>query len=94
MYERCGVKLGKLNIYLVYRNESCDWDEYQGFVVVSESEEKALMTHPSDNSHWDEDFASWVKLSEVDDLLSCDYIGEASDEYSEGTIICTDFNAG
>lgn len=31
-----------MNLYKLERNDECDWDEYNGFVVRAENEKEAL----------------------------------------------------
>ena len=61
------------------------YDEYDSFVVVSESEELARTYHPSWRA------ANW---SSTCNTITVTEIGIANEKFSEGDKIITSFNAG
>lgn len=81
-----------MNIYKVSQDINGDYDTYDSFVCVAESEDDARDMHPNGeligkSSHWD-----WV--SEKDKhLCRVDFIGVASPESTRGVILAS-FNAG
>jgi len=84
-----------MNIYLISRPDSVDYDEYDSAVVAAETEEQARFIHPSGNiqperdldaQRWD---GSWIAPSRVDVAL----IGVAGPNIQAG-VICASFNAG
>ena len=41
-----------MKIYLVERTDKIDWDEYDSFVVVAESDENARKLVANENGNW------------------------------------------
>lgn len=83
-----------MNIYLVSQNVNPDYDTYDSFVVVANSEEEARNTHPDEwESDWDGGDVfrgTWARADEV----KVELIGKASKKYNDITRICCSFNAG
>lgn len=82
-----------LAVYKIYQNELKGYDTYDSAIVVSESEEKARLIHPSGiPTAWGKDYGSWVS-SRYDVFV--EYLGELiTDDYEEGDVILASFNAG
>ena len=85
-----------MNLYLIYRKGSVDYDEYDSAVVCAKSAEDAITIHPDVQGNPvtnepDEDmvYSSWVFKKDV----AVDYLGIASKELDRGVIIAS-FNAG
>lgn len=49
-----------LNLYHVRRDERVDYDQYDSFVCVAESEFEARTYHPNGKLQWRRDFNAWV----------------------------------
>jgi hypothetical protein len=84
-----------MNIYLVDRNSSCGYDEWDSFVCVAESEDAARHTHPDSCNRavaWDGiefKYGGWVNASQVKVTL----LGQADPTIPAG-VVCSSFNAG
>ena len=87
-----------MKIYLISQDKNNGWDTYDSAVVCAENEEKARLTHPSEDSsedceEWDgidgEPYGSWTNYENV----KVEYIGEATPSLKKG-VICASFNAG
>lgn len=84
-----------MNIYLVDTVAKVDYDQYDSFVVVADSEEEAKATHPStlygevQSENTDKDDL-WTPFKDI----RVELIGVADSEYKEKTVICSSFNAG
>lgn len=99
-----GGKDFQMHIYLVSRNDHADYDEYDSFVVIADSEQQARETHPSPSCFysWSEEkdswvwsynqdpdvYASWPKPSQV----RVRHLGVTDSDQHE--IVCASFNAG
>lgn len=81
-------------MYFVGQSENDNYDTFDSFVVAAPDEKTAMHTHPSGKWEpiWSE--RSWVKESEVEELVYVRLIGVASAEYERVTIICSSYNAG
>lgn len=80
-----------MNLYLLTQDENSGYDSYDSCVVVATSPEDAILITP-DNSLWsDRFFDSWCSSPEQ---VTCTYIGIADGSLSEGSVICSSFNAG
>lgn len=81
-----------MNIYKVERTDSVDYDEYDSFVIIAETESVARYTHPA--GYDIEDAArgsnSWPVLPE--DIIVT-LIGRSAGGIPAG-VICVSFNAG
>lgn len=74
-----------MNIYIVERTDSVDYDEYDSFVVVVETEKEALNTSPSSYTA----SGSWpVTIRDLKVTLLGRFIGDV-----RGVILAS-FNAG
>lgn len=81
-----------MNLYLVTRKDSADWDEYVSFVVVCENEDIAKNTHPDGRGTFnDKDDWGWT-WCDIEDVV-VDFIG-VTDLYNHTRVICSSFNAG
>lgn len=83
-----------MNIYLVYRTDRSrvDYDEFDSFVVVAESEEQARHTHPNGEKIVDgKSLNNWAWVDPRD--VSVELLGKASEGVKPG-IVCASFNAG
>jgi len=76
-----------MKLWLIYRTDDIDYDEYDSAVVMAETEEQARNLFP-------QDFDSKVNLKNV--VVEC--IGKSDKKtekkYSSLGIICSSFNAG
>ena len=82
-----------MNIYKVSR-EDYDYDEFNEFVVIAESEEDARNVHPSGNCNsWNDKpwNMSWIDISEIN-TLKVELIGVTDREEVE--VVVSSFNAG
>lgn len=83
-----------MNIYLIQRTDKINWDEYDSFVCLAESEEIALSLSPM---HYDKlGYIDWKtpKSYWTRDIknLKCVLIGKS--EKTEREIVCASYNAG
>ena len=86
-----------MRLYLISRTDDIDYDEYDSFVVVAESEKSALEWHPNgqkinyslDEEHIEYDYChSWTSKEN----LKIECIGESNSQ--EEKVIISSFNAG
>lgn len=82
-----------MNIYLIERPDSVDYDEYDSAVVYAFSEEEARKIHPSGNLNSIEldIYDGWIPSEEVKVTL----LGVASEPITlKSSVICASFNEG
>ena len=84
----------KRHIYLVSQDENYDYDTFDSFVVVANSEVRARYTHPSSGEVgcWNgqtEAYDTWAPV----EYVTIERIGTADPGMEEG-IVCSSFNAG
>lgn len=80
-----------MNLYLLERTDAIDWDNYDSFVVASESEDNIRNLTPNGkpldpNDIWN----SWA--NSIEDV-KVTLIGTTT-VYKEGDIVISSFNAG
>ena len=81
-----------MNLYLIYRNEAIDYDEYDSAIVAAESPEDAITIHPDgrEASVPRADDRNWAyNINNIKVTL----IGQATPETKRGVILAS-FNAG
>lgn len=89
-----------MKIFKVERADSIGWDEFDSFVVVAESEDRARCIHPNSCYVWNDGkwenpkypsgrYDGWPSP----DQLLVEYLGEACKEQKEGVVLAS-FNAG
>jgi hypothetical protein len=84
-----------MNIYLVERTDSVNYDEYDSFVCYAENEQKAIETFPKNNksfSDYDEFYNCWIEISKID-TLKVTLVG-AHNGIKTPSVILSSFNAG
>jgi hypothetical protein len=80
-----------MNIYHLSQSRVSGYDTYSDCVVVSECEETARNILPSETASVRFDFGGdWCEPQ----FVEVEYIGIASDDLEEGTVICASFHAG
>lgn len=77
-----------MNIYLIERKGTIDYDEYDSAVVCAESEKDARNTHPSGDNKYFSD-STWDSPENIKVKL----LGLASEDINEGVIVAS-FNVG
>ena len=85
-----------MNLYLVYRQDDCGYDEYDSFVCTAEDESVARLTHPSGDAYvWDRNWLfghcsdnTWPAPGK----LKVTELGTAAEGVSG--VLCASFNAG
>jgi len=80
-----------MNLYLIKRTDSCDYDQYDSAVVASESEEDAKTIHPSGGRDYDGELSSY--LWTTPQKITVELIGTAK-PFTKRGVICASFNAG
>ena len=75
-----------------------NWDIYDSFVVVAQSESDARHIHPGTELKItiDDQYElgdPWIKFEHINSLVVTQ-IGITSETYTESTVICASFNAG
>lgn len=86
-----------MNVYLVRRTDDWDYDQYDSFVCIAESEEQAKLLNPQYDAYFetemfydfDKNYIDWVSSP---DLLEVTKIGVSDSD--EVKIILTSYNAG
>ena len=83
-----------MKLFLVSQNQNQDYDTYDSFVVVCNSEDEAKQTHPDGTQmtieNWDNKYSVWCdNASDV----NVKYLGEADSSLQKG-VVCASFNAG
>lgn len=81
-----------MNIYKVERTDNVDYDEYDSFVIIAETESVARYTHPNGCDIEDAGLSgnSWPVMPE--DLMVT-FVGRVDGNTIVG-VICASFNAG
>lgn len=90
-----------MNLYLVERTDDTHHDEYLCFLVASKTKALARSYNPNEYSVVDTDrqiqpnknYHAWVNYEKLDSL-KVTYVGVAGNQYSEGDIIISSFDAG
>lgn len=93
-----------MNLYLLERRGTVNYDEFDSVVVCAESAAKARMIHPKSNSPfpfydsyrvgvWNgvDDTRTWVNADSI--KLDIKYIGKAASGMEPGVVLAS-FNAG
>lgn len=84
-----------MNIYLVSTVAKIDYDEYDSFVIVANSEEEARATHPGNyceevQSEDTDEYDLWTPFKDI----RVELVGIANETYDTKEVICSSFNAG
>lgn len=82
-----------MNLYLVSRTDEVDYDEFDSFVIATNTAEEARSTLPkwSDDPEWRCSVEyGWTMPEHV----QVRFIGVAHQGIEHGEIICASFNAG
>jgi len=79
-----------VKLFLISQTENNDWDTWDAVVVCAESEDAARLIHPNHCREWGDSFSGWCSSP---DLVTVEYIGEASDDLLPGVVLGS-FNAG
>jgi len=80
-----------MKLWLISRNDSVGYDEFDSAVVAAETDIEAGRMYPSDGTDIDgTEGGAWV--SDVA-LVDVEYLGEAVDGTQKG-VICASYNAG
>lgn len=80
-----------MNIYLIYQEVNNDYDTYDSAVVTAETEEAAIMIHPSKGVGWNgkpERWDSWTSSDNVKATL----LGRSDSD--ESGVVLSSYNAG
>ena len=72
-----------MNLYIVTRNDSYTWDNYDSFIVACESEEEARKTHPSHGDGWGRD---WITKDQIN-TLTIELLGQATPNLEKGVVL-------
>ena len=90
-----------MNLYLVSRTDTPDYDEYDAFVCAAENEEQALSLHPGGGTiegFFAADGTYYIRNCDFEwhfgERAVAKYIGKADEKYTEPTVILASFNAG
>jgi hypothetical protein len=73
-----------MNIYLVKRKYPCDYDEFDAFVAIAESEKEAILMDPSNGGDY-----GWTSAIKT---LECIELGKSKTKRKR--IVLASFNAG
>lgn len=88
-----------MNLYLIERDDTVNYEEYDSAIVAAESEDDAKTIHPNkENPHpvgerrrpfdgWPD---TWVSISHV----KATYIGEAKPEMPRGVVLASNVGGG
>lgn len=76
-----------MKIYLVSRTDNVDYDQFDSFVVTASTSEEAI-EYLNSIYNPDKSYSDWSRKVKVE------FIGVATDEYTEPTVILGSFNAG
>lgn len=85
-----------MNLYLVSRTDTIDYDEYDSFVCAAESEEQARSMPPVDEwltNKFLRDNIIWECTNDLNNI-EVTHIGKADEKYTKPTVILASFNAG
>ncbi len=83
-----------MNIYKVKQDWYYDYDTYDSFVVVAETEQAAREVHPNNKEWWKQEphkYGYWIAYNDIH-RLTVTLIGKASDGIEAGVVVAS-FNA-
>lgn len=83
-----------MKLYLIFRKDRTNYDEYDSFVVAAENEENALKFHPRGRYFEEDDYFDNGEVYEwtSKENLKIECIGESYSK--EEKVIISSFNAG
>ena len=79
-----------MKLFLLEQNQNSDYDTYDSCVVVAIDAIDAVQITPN-RQGWGDTYSAWCAYPSD---VTWTYIGEASADLVEGSVICASFNAG